>query len=159
MMRHSKVRVGLLAALALGMAPFAHAIAPTRMPTPALEARYERLIHGFRCMQCQDESLANSPVSLAADMRRKIRQMLLAGATDQQIRHFFVSRYGYFILFKPPFVWKTAWLWLTPGVLLLTGAFSAVWVIRRRAALAATGDDDDDPSLDEGLVGPGKHSR
>ncbi len=158
MRRLSRTRTALLAALALLAAPFAHAIAPTRMPTPALQARYERLIHGFRCMQCQDESLANSPVSLAADMRRQIRQMLLAGKTDQQIRNFFVARYGYFILFKPPFVAKTAWLWLAPGVLLAIGAVSAAWVIRRRAALVGPEDTDEDQSLDDGLVGPGKHS-
>ncbi len=158
MRRLSRTRTALLAALALLAAPFAHAIAPTRMPTPALQARYERLIHGFRCMQCQDESLANSPVSLAADMRRQIRQMLLAGKTDQQIRNFFVARYGYFILFKPPFVAKTAWLWLAPGVLLAIGAVSAAWVIRRRAALVGPEDTDEDESLDDGLLGPGKHS-
>ena len=157
-MMRAGLRSGALAAVLLLAAPFAHAIAPTRMPTPALEVRYERLIHGFRCMQCQDESLANSPVSLAADMRRQIRQMLLAGATDQQIRDFFVSRYGYFILFKPPFVLKTAWLWLAPVVLLATGALSAAWVIRRRAALAARDDNDEDESLDDGLAGPGKHT-
>lgn len=156
MMGRSPLRAVLVAVAALAVAPFAHAIAVTRMPTPALEARYEKLIHGFRCMQCQDESLANSPVSLAADMRRQIRQMLLAGETDQQIRNFFVSRYGDFILFKPPFVWKTAWLWLTPGVLLLLGAVSAAWVIRRRAALVDTDGDDADEFLDEGLTGPGK---
>jgi cytochrome c-type biogenesis protein CcmH len=156
MMRRAPLLYGLLGALALLGAPFAHAIAPTRMPTPQLQARYERLIHNFRCMQCQDESLANSPVSLAADMRRQIRQMLLAGDSDAQIRHFFVSRYGYFILFKPPFVLKTAWLWLAPGVLLVTGAVSAAWVIRRRAALVANDDNDEGESLDEGLERPGK---
>ena len=96
-------------------------------------------------MQCQDESLANSPVSLAADMRRQIRQMLLAGDTDQQIRNFFVSRYGYFILFKPPFVWKTAWLWLTPGILLLVGVIAAGGVIRRRTRLVQSDHEDPDP--------------
>ncbi len=93
----------LLASLLLG-AHTAQAIAPTRMPTPQLERRYLALIQGFRCMQCQDESLADSPVDLAADMRRQLRDMLLAGKTDQQIRDFMVSRYGYFIIFKPPFV-------------------------------------------------------
>ena len=112
--------------------------------------------HNFRCMQCQDESLANSPVSLAADMRRQIRQMLLAGDTDAQIRHFFVARYGYFILFKPPFVLKTAWLWLTPLVLLVVGAVSALGFIRGRAA-AVKGDDEDE-SFDDGLTGPRKHT-
>ncbi len=158
MRRLPPLRTALLTALALLVAPFAHAIAPTRMPTPALQARYERLIHGFRCMQCQDESLANSPVSLAADMRRQIRQMLMAGRTDQQIRHFFVSRYGYFILFKPPFVLKTAWLWLAPGVLLVTGTVSAGWVIRRRAALAAADDNDEDVPGDDGVARPGNHN-
>ena len=95
-------------------------------------------------MQCQDESLADSPVDLAADMRRQVRDLLLAGKTDQQIRDFMVSRYGYFILFKPPFVAKTAWLWLTPGVLLLVGVIAAVTVIRKRAAIAATDVDDSD---------------
>ena len=135
--------VALMAALLLASAT-AYAIAPEQMPTPQLEARYLGLIQGFRCMQCQDESLADSPVDLAADMRRQIRDMLLAGKTDQQIRDFMVSRYGYFILFKPPFVAKTAWLWLTPGVLLLVGVIVAARVIRQRAALAARDLEDND---------------
>lgn len=135
--------VALMVALLLGSAT-AYAIAPEQMPTPQLEARYLALIQGFRCMQCQDESLADSPVDLAADMRRQIRDMLLAGKTDQQIRDFMVSRYGYFILFKPPFVAKTAWLWLTPGVLLLVGVIVALRVIRQRAAIAATDLEDND---------------
>lgn len=137
----------LVAALVAALFVYAlpvYAIAPERMPTPQLEARYLALIHGFRCMQCQDESLADSPVNLAADMRREIRDMLLAGKSDQQIRDFMVSRYGYFILFKPPFVLKTAWLWLTPGVLLLIGVIVAFTVIRKRAALAATDLEDND---------------
>ena len=135
--------VALMAFVLLAWAP-AYAIAPEQMPTPQLEARYLTLIHGFRCMQCQDESLADSPVNLAADMRREIRDMLLAGKSDQQIRDFMVSRYGYFILFKPPFVLKTAWLWLTPGVILLIGVIAAVRIIRKRATLAATDVDDND---------------
>ena len=133
----------LMASLLLATSA-AYAIAPEQMPTPQLEARYLALIHGFRCMQCQDESLADSPVNLAADMRREIRDMLLAGKTDQQIRDFMVSRYGYFILFKPPFVLKTAWLWLTPGVILLLGLFMALRIIRNRAALVATDVEDND---------------
>jgi len=139
----SIVITAFLAALLLG-GPACYAIAPEQMPTPQLEARYLALIHGFRCMQCQDESLADSPVNLAADMRREVRDMLLAGKTDQQIRDFMVSRYGYFILFKPPFVWKTAWLWLAPGAMLLAGVIVAVTVIRKRAAIAATDTDDTD---------------
>ncbi|MGH8170140.1 MAG: cytochrome c-type biogenesis protein [Steroidobacteraceae bacterium] len=133
----------VMTALLLGSSRV-YAIAPEQMPTPQLETRYLALIHGFRCMQCQDESLADSPVNLAADMRRQIRDMLLAGKTDQQVRDFMVSRYGYFILFKPPFVLKTAWLWLTPGVLLLIGVIVALTVIRRRAGLVASDMEDND---------------
>ena len=139
----ARLSARVLLPVLLCLAPAALAIAPTRMPTPQLEARYERLIHGFRCMQCQDESLADSPVSLAADMRRQIRHMLRAGDSDQEIRHFFVSRYGYFILFKPPFVARTAWLWLAPGVLLVIGTVAAIQVIRRRAVLVES--DEEEP--------------
>jgi cytochrome c-type biogenesis protein CcmH len=144
--RAAAILIAALVAALLLAASTAYAIAPEQMPTPQLEARYLGLIQGFRCMQCQDESLADSPVNLAADMRRQIRDMLLAGKTDQQIRDFMVSRYGYFILFKPPFVLETAWLWLTPGVLLLIGVIVAVRVIRQRAALAATDLEDNDPT-------------
>jgi len=139
----SLVIAAFVAALLLGSSA-SYALAPEQMPTPQLEARYLALIQGFRCMQCQDESLADSPVNLAADMRRVIREMLLAGKTDQQIRDFMVSRYGYFILFKPPFVWQTAWLWLAPGVMLLAGVIVALTVIRKRAAIVATDTDDTD---------------
>jgi cytochrome c-type biogenesis protein CcmH len=139
----SIVIAAFVASLLLGSSPL-YAIAPEQMPTPQLEARYLALIQGFRCMQCQDESLADSPVNLAADMRREVREMLLAGKTDQQIRDFMVSRYGYFILFKPPLVWQTAWLWLAPGVMLLGGVIVALTVIRKRAAIVATDTDDTD---------------
>ncbi|MGH8295333.1 MAG: cytochrome c-type biogenesis protein [Steroidobacteraceae bacterium] len=139
----SIVIAAFMASLLLG-APAAHAIAPTQLPTPQLEARYIKLINGFRCMQCQDESLANSTVVLAAEMRRQIRNMLLAGKTDQQIRDFMVSRYTNFILFKPPFDLETAWLWLAPGVILVAGTIVALVIIRRRAALVATDPQDDD---------------
>jgi cytochrome c-type biogenesis protein CcmH len=135
--------VALLASLLLASSA-AYAIAPEQMPTPQMEARYLALIHGFRCMQCQDESLADSPVNLAADMRREIRDMMLAGKSDEQIRDFMVSRYGYFILFKPPFVLKTAWLWLTPGVILLIGLIMAVRIIRKRSTLVAADVEDND---------------
>ncbi|MGH8290194.1 MAG: cytochrome c-type biogenesis protein [Steroidobacteraceae bacterium] len=141
--RAALLLAALLVSFLLGTVS-AYAIAPTQMPTPQLEARYLALIQGFRCMQCQDESLADSPVDLAADMRRQIRDMLLAGKTDQQVRDFMVSRYGYFILFKPPFVAKTAWLWLAPGVLLVIGVIAALAVIRKRTALAATDPTDND---------------
>ncbi|MGH8324371.1 MAG: cytochrome c-type biogenesis protein, partial [Steroidobacteraceae bacterium] len=93
--------------------------------------------HELRCMQCQNESLADSPVDLAADLRREVRDMLLAGKTDDDVRDFMVARYGEFILFRPRMSLRTAWLWLAPGVLILVGALVAVRIVKQRAALVA----------------------
>jgi cytochrome c-type biogenesis protein CcmH len=127
-----------LATTAVALALFttaAHAVDPTQMPTPELQNRYLALTHELRCMQCQNESIADSPVDLAADLRRQVHDMLLAGKTDDDVRNFMVARYGEFILFRPRMSVRTAWLWLAPGVLILIGAFVAVRVVQQRSAL------------------------
>lgn len=132
-----------LAGLMLLHAAAAPAVDPTRMPDPALQARYVALTHEIRCMQCQNESIADSPVDLAADLRREVREQLMAGKSDQQIRDWMASRYSDFILFRPRYSWRNAWLWAAPGVLLLIGALVCFRIVRSRAALLAndTGED------------------
>ena len=125
-----------LAALILGVTA-AYAVDPTQLPDPALQERYLALTHEFRCMQCQNEAIADSPVSLAADLRREVRDMLLAGKADEDIRNFMVARYGDFILFRPRFNARNAWLWMAPGVLLLIGALVFVRIVQRRSALVS----------------------
>jgi cytochrome c-type biogenesis protein CcmH len=112
-----------------------YAVDPTEMPTPELQQRYLGLTHELRCMQCQNEAISDSPVSLAADLRRQVREMLLAGKSDDDVRNYMVARYGDFILFRPRVAARTIWLWSAPGVLLLIGAAVAVRVTRQRAAL------------------------
>ncbi|HVW70564.1 MAG TPA: cytochrome c-type biogenesis protein [Steroidobacteraceae bacterium] len=133
----SLVRAAFAAALVTVLfalcAPSAWAVDPTQMPTPALQQRYLALTHELRCMQCQNESIADSPVDLAADLRRQVRDMLLAGKTDDDVRNFMTARYGDFILFRPRMSARNAWLWLAPGVLLLIGAFVAVRILRQRS--------------------------
>jgi cytochrome c-type biogenesis protein CcmH len=120
----------------LSAAPAARAVDPTELPDPALQARYLALTHELRCMQCQNESLADSPVELAADLRRQVREQLLAGKSDDEIRAWMVARYGDFILFRP----RSLWLWLTPGLLLAVGALAFWRIVRARSALVATDD-------------------
>ena len=115
----------------------AHGIDATRIDDPVLEARYLALTHELRCMQCQNESIADSPVGLASDLRRQVRDMLVAGKTDEEVRNYMVSRYGEFILFRPRFSARNAWLWLAPWVFLAIGAIVAFRVLRQRSALAA----------------------
>ena len=123
------------AAVLLLLATTVEAVDPTQMPTPALQNRYLALTHELRCMQCQNESIADSPVDLAADLRRQVHDMLIAGKTDDDVRNFMVARYGEFILFRPRMSLRTAWLWLAPGVLILVGAFVAVRIVQQRSAL------------------------
>jgi cytochrome c-type biogenesis protein CcmH len=119
-----------------------YAVDTTQMPTPALQERYLGLTHELRCMQCQNEAIADSPVSLAADLRRQVAEMLIAGKSDDDVRDYMVARYGDFILFRPRVSSKTIWLWSAPGILLLIGAAIAVRVTRQRAALV---DQDKEP--------------
>jgi hypothetical protein len=68
----------------------AFAIDTTMLPDPVLQQRYEDLTHEFRCMQCQNNSIADSPVGLASDLRRDVKELLLAGKTDDEIRAYMV---------------------------------------------------------------------
>jgi cytochrome c-type biogenesis protein CcmH len=135
------------AGLALASAGAVRAIDTTQMPTPELQARYEALTHELRCVQCQDEALADSPAGVAADLRREVREMLLAGKSDDDVRNFMLARYGDFVLFRPRFVLKNVWLWAAPEVLLVVGALVAWRVVRKRARLVSA---DTEPLPDDG---------
>ena len=117
------------------------------LPTTSLEHRYQELTHEFRCLVCQDETIADSDASLAADLRAQVHQQLLQGKTNEEIKHYMVARYGDFVLFKPPFQPDTWLLWLAPTVLLLAGLGVMGVIVRRRHRFA--GDiavtDDDEP--------------
>jgi cytochrome c-type biogenesis protein CcmH len=121
----------------------AWAVDPQQMSDPALQARYEVLIHELRCVQCENNSLADSDAPIAADLRREIRGMLTAGKSNQQIKDYLVSRYSEFILFRPNYSWRNAWLWGLPGFLLLIGVVIAVRIIRQRTALVDNDEDAD----------------
>lgn len=148
-MMRALLALACMAVVCLGWQQRAEAIDPATMSSPALQARYIKLIHEFRCMQCQNETLADSPVGLAGDMRREVRELLEAGKSDEDIRSYMVSRYTDFILFRPRFNWKTAWLWTSPFVLLALGAAVAVRVIRQRAKLV---DSDPDEVVDPDAI-------
>ncbi len=89
------------AVLLLGVVPFAQAVDPIELSDPALQERYRGLLHELRCMQCQNQSIADSPVGLAGDLRREVRELLVAGKSDDEIRAWMRDRYGDFILFRP----------------------------------------------------------
>jgi cytochrome c-type biogenesis protein CcmH len=146
--QHGVFAAILLAAALLGTSPIVLAVDIDALPTAELQERYDGLTHELRCMQCQNQSIADSPVGLASDLRRDVREQLIAGKSDSQIRDSMVERYGNIILFRPPFQASTAWVWIAPFFLLLVGAYVAFRIVRQRSALVA-GDDSvvetDDP--------------
>lgn len=101
------------------------------------EARFHALTAELRCVQCQNQSLADSDALIAQDMRRQVLTMMQQGQSDAQIRAYLVQRYGQFVLYRPELGAGTLALWLIPGLLLLAGTLLAWRVIRRRQRLLA----------------------
>ena len=129
----------LLLLLALLLPLHAHAVGnPADMlPDPAQEERARNLGRDIRCMVCQNQSIEDSEVGLARDLRLIVRERNVAGDTDAQVRAFLHARYGDFVLLKPPFAWSTAVLWATPLVAVLAGLLLIIGMRRRNAALVA----------------------
>lgn len=99
---------------------------------PEMQARYENLISEVRCLVCQNQTIKDSNVFLAADLRREIRRMMTEGMSDAEIADFLVARYGDFVLYNPRKSGRTLILWITPAMLLGIGAFVIVRVVRDR---------------------------
>jgi cytochrome c-type biogenesis protein CcmH len=102
---------------------------------PVLQTRFERITKELRCLVCQNESIADSNVDLAADLRRKVREMLVAGRSDDAIFKFMTDRYGEFVRFAPPLTPKTALIWGAPFFVLLLGGLIIYRVVRQRSRM------------------------
>jgi cytochrome c-type biogenesis protein CcmH len=94
--------------------------------------RYDTLIHELRCLVCQNQTIADSSAPLAIDLREQVHKQIASGRSDKEIRGYLTDRYGDFVLYKPPFAWRTAILWLGPFALAL-GALAAVLSFTRRS--------------------------
>ena len=99
---------------------------------PELQARYENIIGQVRCLKCQNQTIKDSNVFLASDLRREIRRLLSEGKTDQEIFDFLVERYGEFALYSPRKSGKTLVLWIAPFLLLALGVLVGGNIIRKR---------------------------
>ena len=102
---------------------------------PELQARYDKLISEVRCLKCQNQSIKDSNVFLASDLRREIRRLIAEGKTDAEIQDFLVTRYGEFALYRPRTTGKTLVLWLAPFLLVLFGGLAMYRVVRHRMSL------------------------
>ena len=126
----------LLLPLLASLAGPALAVQPDEvMKDPALEARARALSSELRCLVCQNESIDDSEAPLARDIRILIRERIGKGESNDSVRDYLVSRYGDFILLKPPFKPETLLLWLSPVLTLGLGVTAALYA-RRRAPSA-----------------------
>ena len=86
-------------------------------------------------MVCQNQSIDDSDAPLARDIRLLIRERIAKGESNAEVRAFLVSRYGDFILLKPPFKPETLLLWLSAPLTLALGALG-IWCATRRPRAA-----------------------
>jgi cytochrome c-type biogenesis protein CcmH len=111
---------------------------------PEKEQQYNRLIAELRCLVCQNQNLADSNAELAQDLRQEVYEMIQNGATDQEIVSFMVTRYGDFVLYRPPFKATTAFLWIGPFIILIAGfVILLIFIRKRRQSVAVELDETD----------------
>lgn len=116
----------------------AWAVEPSEMlADPALEARARTISRELRCVVCQNQSVDDSNAEVAHDIRRAVRERLVAGDTNGQVLDYMVARYGDYVLLDPPFKPRTLILWLGTPVVLLGGALGLFLAGRRRRATPA----------------------
>ncbi|MGO9995663.1 MAG: cytochrome c-type biogenesis protein CcmH [Steroidobacteraceae bacterium] len=138
--------LAVILAVCLSAGVPAHALdANGQLEDPVLQARYERITKDLRCLVCQNESIADSNVELASDLRRQVREMLSAGKSDDAIFDFMTDRYGEFVRFNPPLEPKTLLIWGAPFLVLVLGVVIIFRIVRRRSRM---------PLDDESAPGP-----
>ena len=118
-----------LTALVAASLAFASPGPDERLDDPAMEARAMALYAQLRCVVCQSQSIRDSNAPLAEDMRAVVRERLLAGDSDDQVRDYLQDRYGDYVLMMPPLQGNTLGLFLVPVLVFLGGAAGLAFFI------------------------------
>lgn len=127
----------LIVALILVTGTTGHAVEPEEMlDDPMLEKRARDISAELRCLVCQNQSIDDSDAQLAKDLRVLVRDRLTRGESDEEVMSYIVSRYGDFVLLKPPFNASTYVLWIGPVVIAGIGLFVMIMTFRRQSASA-----------------------
>jgi cytochrome c-type biogenesis protein CcmH len=105
---------------------------PLQFEDAGKQQRYQQLLEELRCLVCQNQTLADSHADLAQDLRNEVYKMVEAGQTNAGIIEFLVSRYGDFVLYRPPVKWSTVLLWFGPFAILLFALVSVYRFVQSR---------------------------
>ena len=113
------------------LSPLQAAIEFHQFKDAATEAEYKQLIEELRCLVCQNQNLAGSDADLAKDLRQQTYDMLQQGKSREEIVEYMVSRYGDFVLYRPPVKSSTQLLWAGPFALLLFVLIAVMYRIKK----------------------------
>ena len=123
----------------VGLSPSWAVLPGEILDDPVLEARARALSQDIRCLVCQNEPIDSSNAELAHDLRVLVRERLMAGDSDDQVKAYLVARYGDFVLFNPPMKPETLLLWFGPALFVLFGGGGVVAYYARRRRNRGTG--------------------
>jgi cytochrome c-type biogenesis protein CcmH len=121
----------VLATASAWAAPPPRAAAPASAATRVDEQTVHDVASELRCVVCQSLSVADSPSETANQMRGIIRERLAAGESPEQVRAYFVEKYGDWILLSPPKSGFTLLVWVLPYVGLGVGLVLITVLVRR----------------------------
>lgn len=118
--------------------PFGVSAQGTTLPDSVLEARTTAIATTLRCPVCQGESIQDSPADLAQQMRILVKDMLREGKSPDEIRAYFVARYGEWILLQPKMTGLNVVLYVLPILLIVAGGVFIIRFVRRSSSTPAS---------------------
>lgn len=121
----------LIASIGIASITLVQAVEPDEvLDNPILEARAREISKEVRCLVCQNEPIDSSNAELAKELRIVVRERLVAGDSDDDVKDYLSSRYGDFVLFRPPFKASTFLLWFGPLLVLAIGIIGIIFFFR-----------------------------
>jgi len=139
------LRIAVLVLAIFANVQVVFAVQPSEvLSDPVLEKRARTISSELRCLVCQNESIDDSDAPLAADLRRLVRERLVAHDTDTQVIDYVVARYGEFVLLRPRFQLSTLLLWLTPVLVFIGGLTLAARAAGKPKAVESAGLSEDE---------------
>lgn len=127
--------------LMLLVAPLVVAKEATSMAAdPEMEKVVNKISAELRCLVCQNQTIADSHAGLAVDLKNQVRDMVKQGQSQDEIVEYMVTRYGDFVLYRPPVKPTTMLLWAGPFLLLLVGLTVLIINLRKRTSQLKDGD-------------------
>jgi cytochrome c-type biogenesis protein CcmH len=97
----------------------------------ALESRVKSVSATLRCPVCQGLSLQDSPSELAQQMRGVVRDQMAQGKSDDEVRQYFIAKYGDWILLKPKAEGFSTLVYILPALFVVLGG-GLVWTVAKR---------------------------